>query len=153
MRGIMKLTIQQIYSGEEEMIIRYKEMTEKLEAIIRFVEGQEERIAGISTENDGAMRLLSPGEILYFESVDGGIFAYLQEGVYRVRESLQEVLNRYGEAGFFRCSRTMLMNIYRIEYLKSEPGGRILATLSNGEKIMISRRYAGELRLILKREA
>ncbi|MBO5167249.1 MAG: LytTR family transcriptional regulator DNA-binding domain-containing protein [Lachnospiraceae bacterium] len=149
----MKLTIQQIYSGEEEMIIRYKEMTEKLEAIIRFVEGQEERIAGISTQNDGAMRLLSPGEILYFESVDGGVFAYLQEGVYRVRESLQEVLSRYGETGFFRCSRTMLMNIYRMEYLKSEPGGRILATLSNGEKIMISRKYAGELRLILKKEA
>ena len=151
-RGGMKLTIQQIDSGEEEMIVRYREMTEKIESIIRFVEGQEERIAGISMQDGKTMHLLSPGEILYFESVDGGVFAYLQEGVYRVRESLYELLERYEEAGFFRCSRTMLVNIYRMDYLKSEPGGKILTVLSNGEKIMISRRYAGELRLILKKE-
>lgn len=148
----MKLTIQQINSGEEEMIVRYREMTEKLEAIIRFVEGQEDRIAGVSVKDGRTMRLLTPGEILYFESVDGGVFAYLQEEVYRVKENLYELLGKYGEAGFFRCSRTMLANIYRMDYLKSEPGGRILAVLSNGEKIMISRRYAGELRMILKKE-
>lgn len=148
----MKLTIQQINSGEEEMIVRYREMTEKLEAIIRFVEGQEERITGISIKDGRTIHLLTPGEILYFESVDGGVFAYLQEGVYRVKENLYELLGKYEETGFFKCSRTMLVNIYRMEYLKSEPGGRILAVLSNGEKIMISRRYAGELRMILKKE-
>ena len=41
-------------------------------------------------------------------------------------------------------------NIYRIDHLKSEPGNRILATMENGEKVMISRKYAKGLRQILK---
>ena len=76
----MKLTIQQIDSGEEEMIVRYREMTEKIESIIRFVEGQEERIAGISMQDGKTMHLLSPGEILYFESVDGGVLPICRKG-------------------------------------------------------------------------
>lgn len=44
----------------------------------------------------------------------------------------------------------MILNLYKISFLKSEPGNRIRATMENGEQVMISRRYAKELRQILK---
>ena len=59
----------------------------------------------------------------------------------------------YAQEGFFRCSKSMMLNIYRIERLKSMPGKRIDATMDNGEHIVISRRYAGELRNRLREEA
>lgn len=145
----MKITMQQTAQGEEEMIIRYRQMSPEIEAILHFVENQSEKLVG--TRDGGEMFLLIPSAIYYFESVDGVTYAYQKEGVYRIGQSLNEVLTRFEPCGFFRCSRTMVVNIHKMERLKSEPGGRILATLSNEEKIIISRRYAGALRDILKK--
>ena len=47
----------------------------------------------------------------------------------------------------------MIINIYRIEKLKSESGNRIDAMMDNGEHVIISRRYAKELRSILRGES
>ncbi len=52
--------------------------------------------------------------------------------------------------GFFRCSKSMVINIYRISYLESKPGNRIDAMMDNGEHVIISRRYASGLRAVLK---
>lgn len=147
----MKITLEKIEEGEEELIVRYREMDTRLEAILHLAQGQGEKLSGIREGLEGQIFLLSPEDIYYFESVDGMVYAYLQDSVYRIQEGLNDLLNRYESRGFFRCSRTMLVNIYRITYLKSETEGRILATLNNGEKIMISRKYAILLRSLLKR--
>ncbi|MDE6606541.1 MAG: LytTR family transcriptional regulator DNA-binding domain-containing protein, partial [Lachnospiraceae bacterium] len=94
--------------------------------------------------------LITPQDDYYFESVDGGTFAYAEDKVGRVSESLGELAGRYEERGFFRCSKSMVLNIYKISHLKSEPGNRICATMENDEQVFISRRYAKELRQILK---
>lgn len=57
------------------------------------------------------------------------------------------------QKGFFRCSKSMVINIYRINKLKSMSGNRIDVTMDNGEHVIISRRYAKELRSTLKGEA
>ncbi len=147
----MKIILEQISDGEEEMIIRYKEKGTKLQAILHFVENQEEKLSGFKEGEDRQLSLLVPGEIDYFESVDKAVFAYLDRGVYRVKESLNDLLLKYEDSGFIRCSRTMVVNIYKMNQLKSEAGGRILATLHSGEKILISRKYAVALRNRLNR--
>jgi DNA-binding LytR/AlgR family response regulator len=45
----------------------------------------------------------------------------------------------------------MAVNLYKVDWLKSQPGGRILAALKNGEKVVISRKYAETLREQLRR--
>lgn len=147
----MKITLQQITEGEAELVIRYREMDAEIEAIMRLLESREEKLSGTMDGQGSRQFLFSPQDVLYFESVDGMTYAYLQEGVYRIRENLQEIIGRFGGQGFCRCARTMVVNIYKMDSLKSEPGGRILASLSNGEQIMISRKYAGELRNILRK--
>lgn len=143
----MKLTMNRIIKGEDEVIIRYQDMTEQIEAIARMVQGTESRISAFA---EGKRVLLLPENILYVESVDGVTYAYLEEKVLRVQMSLTEAEMRYGNRGFFRCSKSMVLNIYKISYLKSEPGNRIRAAMENGEQVMISRRYAKELRRVLK---
>lgn len=143
----MKLTMKQITEGEDEVIIRYRQMNDEVEAIASIVQSSGKRIEGYE---DGRQLFLLPEQIYYFESVDGTTYAYLKDMVCKVNDSLERLAIRYEERGMFRCSKSMVINIYKISYLKSEPGNRICATMENDEQVMISRRYARILRQILK---
>lgn len=143
----MKLTMDKIAQGQEEVIIRYREMTPEIEAIACIVQGTGQKLMGFA---DGERVLLAPEEIFYLESVDGVTWAYPADKVCRLGESLGELGALFACRGFFRCSKSMILNIHRISRLKSEPGNRILATMENGEQVMISRKYAGQLRQILR---
>ncbi|MDE5679345.1 MAG: LytTR family transcriptional regulator DNA-binding domain-containing protein, partial [Lachnospiraceae bacterium] len=129
----------------------YREMNERIEALCRFIRGQESKLMGRGVDGGGQLYLFSPDEVFYFESVDNAVYAYLSDAVYRIQESLSEITARCEGNGFLRCSRTMTIHIDKIEWLKSESGSRIRAFLSNGETVMISRKYAKELRAVLKR--
>lgn len=143
----MKLTINRILQGEEEVIIRYREMTPQIEAIAGMIQGKGQKLSAVW---EGKTFLLLPEEIFYAESVDNVTYVYSGDRVGRVTMTLGELVLLYESRGFFRCSKAMALNIYKIGYLKSEPGNRIRATMENGEQIVISRRYARELRRILK---
>ncbi|WP_019772241.1 LytTR family DNA-binding domain-containing protein, partial [Streptococcus sobrinus] len=56
----------------------------------------------------------------------------------------------YSDKGLFRASKSLLVNIYRIASFKSQSFGRIEASLDNGEVVIISRRYASQLRQVLE---
>lgn len=143
----MRLSMEKIAHGEDEVIIRYRRMNEQIEAIAAMVQGMEPRLLGSA---EGTQFLLQPEEIFYLESVDGATFAYSKERVCRVSMNLGELAACFAGRGFFRCSKSMVLNIYKISRLKSEPGNRIRATMENGEQVMISRKYAKQLRQILK---
>jgi len=70
--------------------------------------------------------------------------------VYRTAYTLNEIETAFSKLGFFRCSKSMVINIYSIKNLKSELGNRIDAELSNHEHIIISRHFAKHFRSILK---
>lgn len=143
----MRLTLNRIEAGDEEVIVRYREMNDTIETIASIVRGTEQKLQALLEK--GTVFLL-PDQIYYLENVDGVTYAYLADEVAKVAESLRELEMRYGNRGFFRCSKSMILNIYKISYLKSEPCGRIRATMENGEQVIISRKYAKELRLTLK---
>lgn len=146
----MKVILQQIQGGNEEAIIKYRQMTERIEDIVRYVEGQSEKLLAIK---DGQQILINIPDIIYAESVDGFTFLYTDGAVYRTALTLLHFETLYAEAGFFRCSKSMVLNIYRIRRLKSMSGSRIDAALDNEEHIIISRHYAKQLRNILKGDA
>ena len=143
----MKLTLTHISEGDEEVIVRYREMNEIVETIISVAEGKTQKISAVW---EGSKILLRPEEVFYFENVDGTTYAYLKDKVVNVSQSLRELSFVYERRGFFRCSKSMVLNIYKIESLKSEPGNRIQATMENGERVIISRKYAKQFRQILK---
>ncbi len=64
----MKLTMNRISQGEDEVIIRYHEMNGQIEMIAALAEGKAPKI---SARYDDEVILVSPESILYLESVDG----------------------------------------------------------------------------------
>ena len=58
----------------------------------------------------------------------------------------KEVILRCRELGLLRCGKSTVVNLHAIRKLKSCGAGRIEASLSTGERLMISRHYAPALR-------
>ena len=55
----------------------------------------------------------------------------------------------FGQLDFVRCSKSMIVNMEKIEYLSPLFSGRLEAHLKNGEKIIISRQYVHHLKVRL----
>ncbi len=146
----MKLTLQQITDGGDEIIIRYRQRTDEIDDLIRTIELRRSRI---SAETDGVKQLIAPADVLYLESVDNSVFVYTADTVAKTELTLTSAESLYSQNGFFRCGKSVVINIYHISYLKSISGNRVDATMDNGEHVIISRRYVKALRSILKGES
>ena len=143
----MQIDIQKIESGEESVIIRYKELTPTIARVKEILEGQDEKLWG---KTDAGSVLISYDAILYLESVDDKVFAYTKDQIVRIDGSLNSFMIERQDDTFFRCSKSMVINVNRVNLLKSLSSNRIVATMEGGEQIIISRRYASELRRLLK---
>ena len=147
---LMKYTIRQITEGEDEIIIQYRRMTPDIERILNVINGTNKKLSGWKEKT---LTLIDPNTILYIESVDGKVFAYTKEDVLRLDFSLNQLEQLLTDINFFRCSKSMIVNINKVESLKSLPSNRIDASMCNGEHIIISRTYASDFRKRLKRGA
>ncbi len=143
----MRYRIEQITEGEEEVIVRYRSMTPKVGQILDFLGQGQTRLMGWKDETKV---IVKPEQILYVESVDGKTFAYTKGAVVRLEYQLSQLEQLLWERHFFRCSKSMIVNIDKVESLKSLPSNRIDAVMCNGEHIIISRTYASEFRKRLK---
>ncbi|MCR4787695.1 MAG: LytTR family transcriptional regulator DNA-binding domain-containing protein [Lachnospiraceae bacterium] len=143
----MKLDIQKITEGEESVVIRYKDPNPSIERVIGILRDDKGRIWG---KVDDRNICINADEILYLESVDDRVFAYTEDQVLRIDSSLNAFMIETGDEIFFRCSKSMVINVNRVVSLKSLSSNRIDAMMEGGEHIIISRRYASEFRKLLK---
>ncbi|MBO5303107.1 MAG: LytTR family transcriptional regulator DNA-binding domain-containing protein [Lachnospiraceae bacterium] len=143
----MKYTIKQILSGEDELILKYKKLNPDVEHILQFLNNEQEKL---NSYDDKTLIRLEPSDILYIESVDGKTFAYTMDKVLRMDYTLYRLEQLLKDIRFFRCSKSMILNIDKVKSLKSLPSNRIDAAMCNGEHILISRTYASDFRKRLK---
>ncbi len=140
----MKITIEVPGSGEEdEIIVRCAALDERMMQLIYALKNDRDRLTGYVEDR---IVKLSPQEIYYFESVDNKVFAYTAKGTYEVHKKLYEIEAEYVHTDFLRISKSIIVNVAKIAYLKPIFNGRFEAKLKNEEKIIISRQYVLELK-------
>ena len=145
----MRVTVETIdRQQEEQVLIRCHEVTDTVREIRHFILSRQESLEGYEA---GKQFQIPLPEIYYAEAVDNRLFIYTKEKVYEVEMKLYAFEEAYGSKQFFRCSRTTVVNLMRIDYLRPALNGRLCARLQNGEDIIISRKYVNSLREILKR--
>ena len=143
----MIVDIRQIDSGEDEIIVRYREQTPEIRRILEAINSGHVKLYGRTEEGAACV---SPGDVYYIETVDDRTFAYTQNEVIKLDGSLAKLLEELDDIRFFRCSKSVIINIDKVERLRALASNRIDATMKNGEHIIISRTYASEFRRILK---
>ncbi len=126
--------------------IHCSDVTDNVSRLKRHIENYG---TGIKASKDGETVMLKLSAILYAESVDKKTFVYTESKVYETDKRLYELEEMLDKRDFFRCSKSVIVNIGKIEKLKPEITRNILATLSNGEVIVVSRRYATELKKLI----
>lgn len=144
----MKYTINHISTGEDEVIVNYLAMSPEIERIVNFIKGEQTKLVGWK---DKKQKVLDIKSILYIETVDGNTYAYSETDVLKLDYTLAQLEQQLNDINFFRCSKSMIINIDKVDSLRSLPSNRIDAQMINGEHIIISRTYASDFRRILKK--
>lgn len=135
----MKISIEKINRDqEEEILIRCHEVDDKILSYVKNIEQQEEDLIGY--EGDTIHRLKF-ADVYYFEAIDSKVFIYCKDKFYESKQKLYELEELCGVKKFFRASKSFIINISKIDYIKPSLSGRFNATLDNGETIVVSRQY------------
>lgn len=95
---------------------------------------------------EGKLHQIRLSDVYYFEVVDGNSFIYTKRDVFTAKEKLYEFENISLRSSLFRCSKSMILNADKIDYVQPSISGRFEAVLSNGEAVIVSRKYVNELK-------
>ncbi len=130
--------------GEEQIIIRVRSLDKRITELIREINSDGRRLTGYHP--DGSMSVIRSEDIFYFESVDSKIFAYPESGVIELKAKLYELEREFDGSDFVRISKSMILNLSKVDRFSPSVSGRFEAVLVNGEKVIISRQYVPDIR-------
>ena len=140
----MKITVEQVAAEiSEEVLIRCHDPKELWISKIQNIAADAVVATAVS---DGKLCCLQLGDIYYFEVVDGGSFIYCRNEVFACKQKLYEFETLCIGTMLFRCSKSMILNAEKIDYVLPSLSGRFEAVLDNGEKVVISQKYVAELK-------
>ncbi len=81
-------------------------------------------------------------EILYFEADAEQVFAYTETEIFQVHQRLYQMETLGGSAGIIRVSKSHLVNVRKIQSVRTALNSRLYAKMANGEEVLVSRKYA-----------
>ena len=140
----MEITVKKIGETEKEYIeIGCHKKDERIDEIVRFIRSREGILKG--TKDDRQYSLALP-DILYIEAVDEKTFIYLEKDCYESGRRLYEFEEVLASRNFARISKSVVVNLMKITSIRPSLNGRFSCVLTNGEQVIISRKYVPDIR-------
>lgn len=118
--------------------IHVQEKDEKIESLIRQLQLHFNSMEGIK---DKETYQILYADIFYFESVENKTFIYTEKEVFQCKQRLYELEERLKISAFVRISKSCIVNCAMIVQTRAQLNGRILVSLTNGEKLLVSKHY------------
>lgn len=136
----MKIQVNESSTHEEiEIVINCKRVNKDIEKVMAMLRVLDLKLTGMK---DKETYILEASKILYIDTVDKKTFFYTEKEVYETALKLYELEEQLVTSDFFRASKSCIINFNQIKALKPDIDGRILVTMNNGERLMVSRQYA-----------
>lgn len=129
--------------SETEIQIHCRQLTDEVENMIATLRIMNEQML---VHKDQDTYLLDVSRISYIESVERKSFVYTEDDVYESKLKLYEMEEKLCQLGFFRISKSCLVNLKFIRSIRNDVERRLRLTLLNGEQILVSRQYAEEIK-------
>ena len=114
-------------------------MTPEIERILSMLHMLNKQLVG---QKEGEMHLIEAADVLNIDTADKRTFLYTKNEIYETELKLYELEEQLKDADFFRANKSCIINFRHIASLKSELNRRLLVTMTNGEKLIVSRQYA-----------
>ncbi|MCM1500475.1 MAG: LytTR family transcriptional regulator DNA-binding domain-containing protein [Clostridium sp.] len=128
---------------ETEITISCNQLTDEIENIMATLRIMNQQMLVYKEEEN---HLLDVSRISYIEALERKTFVYTEEDVFESKLKLYEMEEKLCRFGFFRISKSCLVNLKYIKTIRNDVERRIRLTLRNGEQVMVSRQYADEIK-------
>jgi DNA-binding LytR/AlgR family response regulator len=128
---------------ETEIELRYVELDETTQALIKHIEHFDRHISGM---DNGRQYKIQIRDIYYVESVDKKTFIYTKNSVFRSELRLYQLHDTLKGFDFIQISKSCLVNSNVLESVRSISNSRLEAMLTNGEKVNVSRTYLAAIK-------
>ena len=143
----MKISMEEISPQlEEEILIKCHQVDEEIMNLVKTIKVAQHRITGIIDDKYYSVPLEA---VYYYETVDSKAFFYTKDKVFETKLKLYQFEQEFGGDKFFRASKSAIVNVTKIAFVKPYLSGRFEATLANKEKVIISRQYVGDMKKLL----
>lgn len=140
-------TQQDLSCNDIEVLIRYGKLNKRVKRLITLIRSFDTRI---KCKEENAERYINVSDIFYIESVDKRTFIYLEKNVLRTDYRLYELAEHLADMGFVQISKSCVLNINVLESIKPLINSRMEATLQNGERLYVTRKYLDNIRQALQ---
>ena len=129
--------------------IRCYAISDEVREIVAFIKSRQGRLTGVIEDRQYEIPV---ADVFYIESVDNKSFLYTKDKVYEARQRIYEFEAVLREKHFLRVSKSMLLNLMKVESIRPALNGRFAAVLRSGEQVIITRKYVPDLKRALKGE-
>ena len=114
----MRVTEKLVKNPEEEGVtLEYIRLTKDFVEIKEYVQHKGDTLTGYKQTRERVSVRIE--DILYFETVDGLVFAYTVDGVYEIKGRLYQVEEKVKRRTICRASKTMLVNVEHITSVRT----------------------------------
>ncbi len=137
-------------SEPERVEIFCHALSDEVREIVAFVKSRQGQLTGTLGDRQYEIPVT---DVCYIESVDNKVFLYTESKVYETKQKIYEFESILKEKYFLRVSKSMLLNLMKVEAIRPALNGRFSAVLRSGEQVIITRKYVPDLKRALKGES
>lgn len=143
----MKITVHTDKEAEEVRIdVTCREITPEIERMVATLRMLNHQLTG----RQGSQIFQVPvKDVIYIEAMDRKCFLYTKDAYYETDYRLYELEELLDANGFFRISKSVLINLQSVTSIQTELNRRLLVTMCSGERLIASRQYADALKKLL----
>lgn len=130
-----------------QILIKCKKIDQQMKRLKLHIELFDTKIRA---KNEREIHYVELTQVLYFESVEDHTFLYTINEVLEMEQRLFEIEEMYADKDFIRTSKSQILNIAKVKSLRPQLNRTIEATMCNGEKLYISRKYVPIIKKLLQ---
>lgn len=140
-------TEQDLSCNDIEILIRYAKINKRLKRLMTLIQSFDTQI---KCNDENTERYVNVSDIFYIESVDKRTFIYLEKKILRTDYRLYQLAENLADLGFVQINKSCVLNINALVGIKPLINSRMEATLQNGERLHITRKYLGNIKQALQ---
>lgn len=128
---------------ETEITINCNRISTEVEKVISMLRVLDLKLTGMK---DNQTFILDAAKVLYIDTVDKKTFFYTKNNVYKTDLKLYELEEQLGALDFIRVNKSCILNFNHIVSIQADIDGKLLVTMSNHERLFVSRQYAPSIK-------
>ena len=125
-----------------EVLITYPEENKTVERIVLFINSLDEKIQCIS---NGKIKQINISDIYHIESIDKIAVVFCEKDNYKTKYRLYQLYEKLIDKEFIQISKYCILNINKLDSIKQLFNSRMEATLTNGSRLYVNRKYIDSL--------